>query len=825
LSPLWVRHLLASYVPPVWAMFVGLEDFCFALRLLVKRPGFSAIAVLMLALGIGANTAIFSLANALFLRPIPYPEAGRLVEILEIGPNGWPMPVDYPNFAAWRDEARSIESAAAFQNTALNLTGVEQPEEVAAANVSASFFPTLGVKPWLGRAFLQEEDRPGAPLAVILSHSLWQTRFGADPTILGKTLQLNGRAHAVAGVLPSGFRFYRPADLYIPIEAGAEAILFRRGARDRTLVIARSRPDTPRQKVRAELETIYRRLDAESPDVNRGVRALITPLRDRVAGNAGKPVLVLLGAVALLLLIACVNVANLMLARSAERSNEMAVRAALGAGRFHMLRQLLTEGLLLSLSGALAGVLLASWSLDGLEKFLPATVNFTGLAMDARVLGFTLVVSVVTALLFGLGPALLASQPDPMASLREGGRTSTAGRTRHRLGRALVSVEVGLAIILLAGAGLLIRSFVRLTRVDPGVQVGNILTMRLNLPHEKYGKQPQFVSFCERVLDRVRGLPGVQEAGFTTSLPLSGSSQRSSLLISGRPAPPATSQLPAATWHAVSSGYLSAMRIPLRRGRYLEDSDRDPSNAVAVISESMARRFWPGEDPIGRQIHQGPLSVPAPWMTVVGIVGDTRHYGLNTSPEPEYYFLAFQLGPWSAPTLVIRTEPNPMSLAPAVRRAITAVDKDQPAVAVRTMREYLDGSVASRRTNAILLGFFAAAALALAAVGVYGVISNSVAGRRQEIGVRMALGANRQDVLRLVVGDAAIPVLVGTGAGLLTAMALTRLLAGMLYGVTPRDPAILGGVTLLLALVALLASYIPARRAAGASPVEALRFQ
>lgn len=794
----------------------------FALRQLVRKPAFTVLILLTLALGIGANTAIFSVANALFLRPLPYPDAGRLAEVLEAAGQVRGMPVDYPNFAYWRHQARTIESAAIFQNRGMNLTGFAQPEQLDGAYVSASFFPTLGIQPALGRDFRPEEDRRHAPLAAIVSHALWQNRFDGDPGLIGQTLRLNGRPHTIIGVLPRGFRFYRPADVYVPIEAGAEPLIFKHGVRDATVAIARRRAGIPPEAVEAELDGLYRRLEPEAPEFNRGVRAAVTPLRDCVAGSAGTPVLVLLAAVGLLLLIGCVNVAHLLLARSSERSNEMAIRAALGAGRGHIVRQLLTESLLLSLAGAAAGILLAAWSLDGLRKFVPADLSLAGLAIDARVLAFTLLVSVVAAVLFGLAPALAASKTNLTESLRDGART-TGGRGRRRLGRMLVTAEVALALVLLIGAGLLIRSFARLMGVDPGIRPGNVLTMRLTLPLEKYGRQPGFVSFWDQVLGRVRALPGIEAAGFTTSLPFSGSNQGAGIVIAGRPAPSGGAL--DAGFHAVSAGYFRAMGIPLLRGRYLEDRDTGPSSPVAVINETMARRYWSGQDPVGNRIHLGPLSVDSAWMTVVGVVGDTRHFGLHHEPAPEYYFSALQLGPWSAPTLVVRTRSNPISFAPAVRAAITAVDREQPVVAVRAMEEYLSGSVAPNRANTILLGLFAAAALLLAGVGVYGVVASSVARRTQEIGVRVALGAARGVVLRLVLGQAIAPVLGGIALGLAAAFALTRLLASMLYGVTPTDPLTLAAASLLLVAIALAASYLPARRAAALDPLTALRYQ
>jgi putative ABC transport system permease protein len=795
-----------------------MPDVRHALRQLARRPVFTAVVVLTLALGIGANTAIFSVANALFLRPLPYRDAGRLVEVLEAQPSGAAMPVDYPNFLAWRS-VRSFESAAIFQSRTLNLTGSGPAEQLAGAYVSATFLSTLGVVPAIGRDFTAQEDRRRAALVAILSHTLWQDRFGGDPGIVGRSLRIDGKTVTVVGVLPRHFRFYRPADVFVPIEAAAEEMLFRNGVRDGTVGIARLRAGVEPAAAAAELETSYRSLELSSAESNRDVHAALTGLRERIVGHTRTAVMALLGAVGLLLLIACVNVANLLLARAVERRREMAVRVALGAGRARVARQLLVESLLLSSAGAVVGVGLAAASLDILGAYVPADLSLTGLAIDGRVLGLTIVVSALAAVLSSLAPTVEASRVGLTDGLRDGAHS--ASLERRRLRKALVVGEVALAVVLLAGAGLLIRSFANVLDVDPGIDGRNALTARVSLPLEKYGTPERYVGFWNRTFDRVRAIPGVEAAGLTTSLPLSGSHQSTGFLISGRPL--ADDQLRPAGWHAVSPGFFRAAGIPLVKGRTLDESDTATSAPVAVISRSLARRYFADEDPIGRQIHMGPLSLSTPWMTVVGVVGDTRQFALETAPEPEYYFSALQLAPWTTNTVVVRTTGDPLAIVPALRAALGEVDSELPLAAVRPLEDYVRGAIAPRRSSMLLVGLFSAAALLLTTIGVCGVVANSVAARTREIGMRVALGARNLDVLRLVVGQAMRLVLAGTGLGLAGSLGVARLTGSMLYGVEPGDPLALGGAAALLAVTAFVASFVSARPALRVDPITALR--
>lgn len=801
-------------------MGIVFENIRFAVRLFVRRPGFSVIAIVALALGIGANTAIFSAVNALFLRPLPYTHSEQLVEVRESHGEA-AMPIDYSNFVDWRQQARSFESMAAFQNMSFILTGIERPERIPGANVSGSFFSTLGIRPAMGRDFLPEECRPGAAPVAILSHSLWKGRFAGNPALIGRTLRLNGLSYTVAGVLPAGFRFYEAADIYVPIESAPGPLLHKRGNRDRTFAIARYASGATIDRARLEMDTIARRLEQAYPAANRGVGVRLTPLRERLAGRARTPVMVLLGAVGIVLLIACVNVAGLQLVRCAERRREIAIRAALGAGRARIAGQLLAESILLGIAGGALGLLLAGSSLGALRAFIPADLDLTGFGIDVRVLGFTLVVSFLAGTLFGLLPALHASRTGLIACIKEGAQSSAPGSRRLR--NILVASEVALAVVLLAGVGLLIRSFARLLGVDPGFRPANVLTMELNLPETKYTEAAYF-AFCRQALDRIGSLPGVEAAGMTTSLPLSGGAQGEVYYAGGQPVP-AEGQFPGTLYHAVTPGYFRAMGLRLIRGRFLAASDTPNSPAVVVISETLANRHWRGQEAVGKQLRLNKPDGPYPWMTVVGVVADIRHFGLDRPPDPEAYFSALQLGPWNLPTLVIKTIPGATGLVPAIRAEIAAVDGEQPVHNVRTMDQYLAGSLALRRSNMLLLGIFAVLALVLASVGVYGAVAYSVTQRVHEIGIRVALGALRADVFRLVLGQGMAVVLAGVVAGLAASFALTRVLSSLLYGTSATDPATFAAAGLILTFVALAASYVPARRAAQVDPIVALRWE
>jgi predicted permease len=807
-----------------------LQDIRYGLRMLARSPGFTAVAVLTLALGIGANTAIFSVVNAVFLRPLPYPDADRLAVINESSKPMPEGPISYPNFLDWQAQNQVFDRMAAFQGGALTLVGVKVPESMPSLNVSADFFPTLGVKPIYGRSFLPPEDKVGAPPVVIISNGLWQRRFGADPGLIGRSLRLKGtlgtRDFTVVGILPRDFKFYAPAELYVPIGLwGADGYLMKRENHDRTLAVARMQSGVSLEQARSQLETIASRLRQQYPETNTGFGVTITPLRERVVGHVRRAVLVLLGAVGFVLLIACVNVANLLLARSVLRRKEVAIRVALGAGWGRVVRQLLTETMLLGLAGGAVGLLLGSWSSSALARLVPPGLPVGGIATDYRVLGFTLLLSLLTGVAFGLAPALHASELDLRDALKAGGRSSTESFGHRRLRSLLVVSEVALALVLLISAGLMIQSFRLLLKVDPGFNVQGVLTIGLDMSDPKYQENPaRFMAFNAQLLERVRAIPGVQYAGTVRPLPLGGGRSAMPFYREDRPVP-SEGDFPAADWHAASPGYFQAMGIRLARGRVFADSDRENTPQVAVISEGMARRYWPDEEPIGKRLRIGTPEMGLPWFTVVGVVGDTKPYGLEASTPAELYLSCLQLGSWVDMSLVVRTASNPLGVAAAVRDQVLALDKEMVVGDLQTMEQRLGGTLAGRRTNMLILGIFAGLALVLATVGIYGVMSYSVAQRTQEIGVRVALGARPADVLRLVVRQGMTLVLVGVGVGLAGSIAFTRLLRSMLFEVTPTDLVTFAGVSLLLTAVALLACFIPARRATKVDPMVALRYE
>jgi putative ABC transport system permease protein len=807
-----------------------IQDVRYGLRMLAKNPGFTTVAVLTLALGIGANTAIFSVVNTVFLRPLPYPDADRLVVITESSKHVSETPISYPNFLDWQTQNHVFGHMGAFQGEALTLVGVEVPERVASLKVSADFLPTLGVRPIYGRNFLPSEDKPGATPVVIMSNGLWQSRFGADPGLIGKPLRLKGtlgtRDFTVVGILPREFKFYAPAELFVPIGLwGADGYLMKRENHDRTLAVARMKPGVTLEQARSQLETIASRLQQQYPESNTGFGVTITPLRERVVGHARHAVLVLLCAVGFVLLIACVNVANLLLARSVVRHKEVAIRVALGAGRRRVIRQLLTETVLLGLAGGGVGLLLGSWSSSGLARLVPPGLPVAGITIDYRVLGFTLLISLLTGVAFGLAPTLQASKPDLNDALKEGGRSSTESFGHHRLRSLLVVSEVALALVLLISAGLMIQSFRLLLKVDPGFNPQGVLTVGLDMSDPKYQENPsRFMSFNAALLERVRALPGVQYAGTARPLPLTGGRSTMAFYREDQPVPSSGNFL-AADWHAVSPGYFQTMGIPLIKGRTFADSDSQNTPQVVVISEGLARRHWPDEDPLGKRLRFGTPEMGLPWFTVVGIVGDTKPFGLEASAPAEFYVSCLQLGSWVDMTLVVRTASNPLGLAAAVRDQVLALDKEMAIGDVQTMEQRLSGTLAGRRANMLILGIFAGLAIILASVGIYGVMAYSVAQRTHEIGVRMALGATRGDVLGLIVGQGLRLALAGTALGLALAIGLTRVLRSLLFGVSPTDPTTLATVSLLLVGVALLASYIPARRATKIDPMVALRYE
>ncbi len=808
-----------------------LQDVRHGLRGLWKNPGFSAVAILSLALGIGANTAIFSVINAVLLRPLPYHEPERLVMVWEDASfAGFPQNTPAPaNYADWKAQSQTFEDMAALAMRSFNLTGDGEPERLDAYAVTANLFPMLGVKPALGRSFLADEDKPDASSVVMISYRLWQQRYGGDRSVVGRDLLLNGEKYNVVGVAPAGFQFLESEiGLWVPIRFTQQQ-LANRGSHY-LWVVGRMKPGVTLEQANADIKTVMSRITQDNPGSAGRIGAYVMSMRDQLAGDTRRPLIVLLVAVGFVLLIACANIANLLLARAANRSREIAVRAALGAGRMRIVRQLLTESALLSFAGAAVGLLFAAWSFSFLQQLIPPGLELsTSLNIDLRILSFTLLVSLGAGLIFGLAPALQASKVDLNEALKQsGGRAGLGGSSKLR--SAMVVAEVAMSLVLLVGAGLLIQAFFKMLNQYSGLRPENVLLMRTNLPRGKYNDAPKRAAFYDQVLDRVKSLPGVISAGYTMSVPLDWKGGTSGFWIEGRTAEQALAQGLSydANHRQVSVDYLKTMGIPLLQGRHLAESDNERSLPVVVINETMARQYWPGEDAVGKRFKLGDPDSPEPWRTVAGVVADVRQMEMDEPVKAEMYLPYRQMTthPFFAPRdLVVRTAADPMSVAAAARREIHAVDPDQPVSNIRTMEEALDKEIGQRRLGMTLVAIFAGLALLLASLGIYGVLSYFVVQHTREIGVRMALGAARRDVLGLVMKKGMTLTLAGVGIGLSAAFGLTRLMSSLLYEVSAVDPATFAAVAALLTLIALLACYIPARRAMKVDPMIALRYE
>jgi len=808
-----------------------LQDIRYGARKLARSPGFTVVAVATLALGIGANTLIFSVVNAAILHPLAFREANRLVTQWATSPTiGYSGPGSFTDrdYMEWRDQNRVFSGIAAFRGQPSNLTGAGEPLRLMGETISSSLLHVLEVNPALGRAFAPEEEIAGHNRVALLSDRLWRNRFSADTSVLGKSIRLDGEFYTVIGVMPAGFDFPNQADVWTPLTLSS-------AAHNATLQIAaRLKPGVSLERARSDVALIGERRPAKPGDWE--WHTTLIPLSQAVASDVRTPLLVLFAAVGLVLLIACANVANLFLARATTRQGEMAVRKALGASRTRVIRQMLTESMMMAVFGGGLGLLLTASGESFLAKaasLLPRSLGSPSTAahiasagIDFWVLGFTLAISVLTAVVFGLTPAVLASRGELNSSLKEEGRSSSTGRARGYMRDGIVVAEVALAAILLMGAGLLIRSFLHLMNVDPGFSPQNVLTLNISLPDSRYESARSMIAFEQQALDRLSALPGVKSAGGVFGLPLGNGAIGGDFTVEGEPAPAPGAQPYIAAKKVIGGDFFKAIGIPLLKGRYFGEHDSETAPHVVIVSQSLARHYWQQGDAIGKRLKPGFENDS--WCTVVGVVGDTKQYSLNETPSPSMY-LPYAQAPatflMQDTTLVLRTAADPLSLAAAARRAVQAVDPDLPVFDIATMDQLVYRSASTPRFNSTLLGVFAALALVLAAVGIYGVMSYAVAQRTHEIGVRVALGAGASDILRQIVRQGMLPAAMGIAIGTAGAWAVTRFLSSLLFGVTPTDPLTFALVPLLLAAVAVLACLLPGLRATRVDPVVALRYE
>jgi putative ABC transport system permease protein len=802
-----------------------IQDIRYGLRGLWRQPGFTLIAVLSLALGIGANTAMFSLVNAVLLKPLQFSQPDRLVVLWEDDPSIGAVHDDVAvaNFVDWKTQNKVFDDMAALSFRSFNITGDGEPEKVMAYGATANFFPLLGATPALGRNFLPEEDQPGGTKVAILSHDLWQRRYGADRGILGRNILLNGQKHTVIGVMPADFRYlYQFTALWVPAAFTPDE-LTKRDSQNLN-VVARLKPGVTVEQAQADVGNITTRIVKDHPnDVSQSLQADVVPLREQVSGTSRRPLIMLLVAVGFVLLIACANIANLLLSRATVRRKEIAVRAAVGATRRRIVRQLLTESVILAGLGGGLGLVVAAFSFEFLKKLIPSGLFASNLRLDLRVLGFALAVSLVTGIIFGLLPALQASRVDLNEALKQGGGREGLGVSGGRLLGALVITEVALALVLLVGAGLLIQTLSHLRGQFSILQPEKLLTVRTVL-QGKYQEPAKRWAFYDDVLARTRALPGVVSAAYTTSVPLQWKGGANGFLLEGPPPPPNVATN--AIHRQVSADYLQTVGIALRDGRYIENRDDQNSQPVVIVNETMARKYWPGQSAIGKRIKFG--EDDAPWITIVGVVADVREMGLDVPVKAEMYLPFRQVTGFNyfkPRDLVIRTTGNPLDLVVAVRREVHAVDADQPVSNAATMDQMLDSETQSRSVGMMLLVAFAALAFLLAVMGIYAVLAYFVTQRRAEIGVRLALGATPRSILGLVLKKGMSLTLIGVAIGLVAAFVLTRLMASLLFGVSASDPVTFAVIALLLSGVALLACYIPARRATKVDPLVALRYE
>ncbi len=816
------------------------QDIRYGARMLLKNPGITLVVILALALGIGANSAIFSVVNSVLLRPLPYDEADRLLFLNERSPTLDEMSISYPNFTDWRDQNKVFEKIGVYNRNSYNLTGAGDAERILAAQMSADLFAALRVNAFLGRVYTNEEDKPGGAPVVVLSYGLWQRRFGGQASILNQSLTLNGRSYTVIGVMPQGYLYPSRVEMWVPVgQLSADPNWQERGNHPGLYAVARLKPGVTIEQAQADMDNISANLAKQYPDTNVSNGVRIRPLLEIFVSDARGALWVLFGAVAFVLLIACANIANLLLARATARQKEMAIRAAVGAGRWRIARQLLTESVLLSLIGGALGLLIAHWGVEFILYMSPDAIpRSREIGLDMRVLAFTAGVSFLTGILFGLAPALQAGEVDVHETLKETGRGSSS---RRWLRSSLVVVQVATTMVLLVGAGLMIRSFYRLQNVNPGFSYEHLTSFSISLPQRKYATEERRAEFFKNLLENIRSLPGVEAVAAASGLPLGQNGWQTSFLVEGQPVP-APGETPLMEACTVTPDYFRAMSIPLLRGRYFNDQDnrsflagRDLSklnegermiagvNAI-IIDEEFARRHWPNEDAVGKQIRFG-TDYGAPRLNVVGVVGRVKMEGLAQDSNRVQGYFPFAQVPFSGMTVIIKSSGDPNTLVAAARDQVKSVDSDQPIYNIRTMNDIRSESIASERLNLMLFSIFAGIALVLAVVGIYGVMSYSVTQRTHEIGIRMAIGAQPRDVFRMILGQGMILAFIGIGVGLVAAYLLTRLMATMLFGVGPTDPATFAVIAVILATVALLACYLPGRRATKVEPVVSLRYE
>jgi putative ABC transport system permease protein len=808
------------------------QDIRYGMRMLLKAPSFSIVATIALALGIGANTAIFSVVNAVLLRPLPFASSEGLMMVWETDETrGYTRgSASYPNFVDWREQNHVFEKMASYHTNDFIMTGRGESTRLQGAVVNADLFPLLGVAPVIGRGFLPDEDKPGeSGRVVLLSQEIFQKRFNSDPNVVNQSMVLDGKNYTIVGVMPQAFQFpvqNDPVELWTTValdREGKEPITDERGAHYMN-VIARLKPGVSKEQAQAEMTSISARLEQQYPDKDLHKSSRVEPALEALVSDIRPALLILLGAVGCVLLIACANVANLLLARAMTRHKEMAIRSALGASRMRVVRQLLTESVLLSLAGGALGLVLAVWWSDLLvtlgKENIPRALQ---VGLDWRVLGFTLAVSVLTGVIFGLVPAIHSSKTELTESLKEGGRGSGEGARRNRVRGVLVVSELAIAVVLLVGAGLLIQSLWRLRQVSPGFDSQNLLTFVVGIPEVKYPTEKQ-AQFYRDLVTRIESLPGVRSASSVIPLPLSGDLFRISFETEGRPV--AKGDQPSADFFAIGDGYFKTLGVSILKGRDFNDRDGEKAPGVIIVNQAFARKFFPNEDPVGKRIKPG-ISTnenKPDWREIVGVVSDVRNRNLSSQLREGYFVPAAQI-PFNQMTMVVRSTSDPRSLITAVQHEVNSMDRELPVFSVKTMEQHISATVAAPRFNTTLLVIFAAVALILTIVGLYGVMSYSVALRTNEIGLRMALGAQTRDVLRLIVSQGFKLVILGLAIGLVGAFALMRVISSLLFGVTTKDPLTFVGVAVLLAFVALLACYIPARRAARVDPMEALRYE